>query len=979
MQTTHEKLGISDENGLYFFADKKYKNILSRRVEKIIEEKLQPESFFIFEKKVLILFYENVLPDQKELIFKRCWNFGETPIVIFSNHGSLEVYNGFSYVVENKSLQEVSSNISNLNYISIINGDFFNNASKDFEQKDKVDYHLLRNIKEARDLLIAKKLNISTANALIGRMIFIRYLIDREVMLKFENNYKALTNNDLIDILNSRERTYNLFLYLKSKDNFNGDWFPIADEENEIVKIEHLKILKYLVSGYDFQKKQGTLFDIYDFSIIPIEFISNVYESFIGAENQSENGAYYTPTFLVDYVLNHTIDNYFKDNPDAYDCKVLDPACGSGIFLVETLRKLVAQYEKVTNAKISQDALIKLVKQNIFAIDKDQDAVLISIFSIYLTMLDYQEPRDIEQFTFPNLRESNFFNNDFFDVSAKYNEILKENKIDFIIGNPPYKRGGGKGSLIESYIKTREKTENINVGYSNEEIAQLFLIRVSDFCQHSTEIAFIVNSKIFYNANSRNFRYYFLNNFRLKHVLELSSVRKEIFVSANTPVAIVAYKYAGRTKCQVNDHIDYMSLKPNPFFSKLKMLLLSKNDYKRVQQSKLIKYDYLWKILVYGSYLDFNLITRLKESFPTIESAIDQKAQGIIVGKNGKKSVKHYLGLPQIETKEIGPFIIKETNSKWDAEFVHRDREVNKEIFEAPSLLISKGVSRLLEMKAGILHYNAIFTDSITAVKSKDIDVLYNILGLINSSYLKYYLFNTASSIGIEREQIHNIEKFAAPYIFSDGIVDVVKKIELHQQNYKSYESPDLFSSLDTVQKVDYNYLLADLNNRISEDLYLNTEEQALVDYATNIMIPWVMGTNPSQAFAKLQKNDSSIEEYIDIFLSHYGRIYKELNQFFQAQVYYNQNAIGIYFKVLNRKPKSLIEWVDEPNIQNFLHLGSYQKLTNLFVQKDIKGFEKDGFYVIKPNENRHWHRAMGYLDFYEFRNAILSTENKHV
>ena len=46
--------------------------------------------------------------------------------------------------------------------------------------------------------------------------------------------------------------------------------------------------------------------------------------------------------------------------------------------------------------------------------------------------------------------------------------------------------------------------------------------------------------------------------------------------------------------------------------------------------------------------------------------------------------------------------------------------------------------------------------------------------------------------------------------------------------------------------------------------------------------------------------------------------------------------------------------------------------ISNLFIQKDIKGFEKEGFYVVKPNEIKNWHKAIAYLDFYEFKDAIL-------
>ncbi|KIM08261.1 MAG: hypothetical protein KU28_04025 [Sulfurovum sp. PC08-66] len=193
------------------------------------------------------------------------------------------------------------------------------------------------------------------ANSLIGRILFIRYLIDRKVRL---NKYKKiLSNEDLQSILASKEKTYELFEYLKSDDGFNGDWFPIDKLEDELVNPQHLNILKELIGGTEIQSGQRSLFDIYDFSIIPIEFISNVYESFIGEEEQRESGAYYTPTFLVDYILKYTVDEFFKNNPNEYNCKVLDPACGSGIFLVETFRRLVAQFERVNDKKITANEL----------------------------------------------------------------------------------------------------------------------------------------------------------------------------------------------------------------------------------------------------------------------------------------------------------------------------------------------------------------------------------------------------------------------------------------------------------------------------------------------------------------------------------------------------------------------------------------------------------------------------------------------
>jgi hypothetical protein len=87
--------------------------------------------------------------------------------------------------------------------------------------------------------------------------------------------------------------------------------------------------------------------------------------------------------------------------------------------LVEAFRKLVTQFEKVTGRRIEQKEIVKIAEDNIFGIDKDKNAVQISVFSLYLTMLDYQNPKDIEQFRFPYLLKSeknsnaNFFESDF--------------------------------------------------------------------------------------------------------------------------------------------------------------------------------------------------------------------------------------------------------------------------------------------------------------------------------------------------------------------------------------------------------------------------------------------------------------------------------------------------------------------------------------------------------------------------------------
>jgi len=357
MKAVYETLNLIVENNKHVDGFYEYSGDISNLPQRLNRslQVIKPTALFILNDKPIILFFDKSA--NKEKVFKASWNFGEAPIIIIENEMDFDIYNGFDYILENGefSLNPITQK-DDLDYISIISGKYFENSKKIFEKKDKkVDKKLLENIKNARKKLLELNLkeDMNIANALLGRVIFIRYLIDRKVSLRFEGKHQALTNDDLKDILSSKNRTYKLFKYLKSKDGFNGDWFPIENKEEHLVNEKHLTVLKNLISGVDLKTNQGSLFDIYDFSIIPIEFISNVYESFIGEEKQKKSGAYYTPTFLVDYILKYTVDEYFRNNPTEYNCQVLDPACGSGIFLVETLRKLISQYEKVTKKEIT--------------------------------------------------------------------------------------------------------------------------------------------------------------------------------------------------------------------------------------------------------------------------------------------------------------------------------------------------------------------------------------------------------------------------------------------------------------------------------------------------------------------------------------------------------------------------------------------------------------------------------------------------
>src|SRR5271157_4833033 len=192
-------------------------------------------------------------------------------------------------------------------------------------------------------------------------------------------------------VLQNKEFTYALFEQLA--DDFNGDTFPIEVGERECIQQEHLDKLRGFLMGST-SAQQELFFFAYRFNVIPIELISTIYEEFYNERTGKDRnqGSHYTPPALVEFVLAHTL------TPDvlAKKPRVLDPACGSGIFLVESFRRMVRYlWKEQGNNRVTRLQLRRILRDQIAGIDINEEAVRVAAFSLYLAFLHYQKPREI--------------------------------------------------------------------------------------------------------------------------------------------------------------------------------------------------------------------------------------------------------------------------------------------------------------------------------------------------------------------------------------------------------------------------------------------------------------------------------------------------------------------------------------------------------------------------------------------------------
>jgi len=1005
-----DSLGLNRDNGLFMTSENKWKSETSfpNRVNRLIERKIVPDAFFCFSNKPLILFFEN--PQNKAELHKAIWNFNECPIAIIVENNSIEIFNGFNFLKNENALERLGGEdkLSDFKYFELVTGKTWEQYENNLNYKNRVDYHLLSNIKAARRVLVEQnKLNAKVTNALIGKCIFIRYLIDRKVKMRFDDRLRTWTNAEFCELFNSTKRVRQFFEYIEDNDKgFNGDLFPLSTTEYSKITKEDYSVLRRLLQGEDILNGQLSLFELYDFSIIPIEFISNVYELFIGQDNQKKEGAYYTPLFLVDYILKETVDKKLEANSASFNCKVLDPACGSGIFLVETLRKIIEKYIAETGIEIKSDkfktAIKNLAKENIFGIDKDLSAIQVAVFSIYLTLLDYLEPPGIETFKFPVLFNTNFFESDFFDQNHTFNKSLKNIEFDFILGNPPWK-GNGMDAVGNKYLKDRKKKEKLldkkfEIAINNNEIAEGFMLRVSDFTSHSTQISFIIRSSslynLGYNEDNSPFRQYWLTEYFVDRVFELAPVRHELFEKSNqpavAPAAVLFYRYANGQNTDLNE-IEHIALKKSRFFSMFKIFAINRTDYKIVQQNRLKENDWLWKTLVYGSYLDFNFIKRIKDNFCSIKDTLSHsktviEGTGIKFGNVPTYDSKHLIGTPLIDTFGITSFFIIPTKvTKFERKKVDRLRD--ERLFKAPMLLIREGIDMdTLTAKCAVSRFDSVFKDSVTSIKALNKSgqpILNNTAAIFSSSLFSYFAINTFSSIGIERERVKNYNKYSLPYLDIEATPQVESIENLKNKVYKA-EGEALINS----------YKIAELNQQIKEQIenleskiYSKLEvsklEKVLLDYSLTVNRPLIIGDDSQreELLKPLEFNSKYLLAYASFFTSRFKSNFKKKNKRFTVEIWHTNQIVGMLFKIkeLNKEPEDEISWIDkknsDKNLFKLITSISSNKITDrLFVQKDVRGFDNDFFYIFKPNEKKLWHEAIAYLDVTEFADAILKT-----
>jgi hypothetical protein len=870
--------------------------------------------------------------------------------------------------------QEIADKLKHYRRILLDTGAFWQTEDGQHINREKrADQRLLASMDQLRRRLLAMNLSPEIAYALLGRSIFIRYLEDRGILT--ETWVAQITNglaHNYLTALDGKKVTYELFDYLHQR--FNGDIFPVDEIEWQVVSERHLGLIQRFLQKEDLETGQLSFWH-YDFSCVPIELISGIYDTFLSNETRREFGTYNTPLALVDFIVEETLP-LAKITPEM---TILDPACGSGVFLVRVYQRLIEAWKRGNPGHPSAPQLTELMKQSIFGIDVQLNAVRIAAFSLCLSMLDYLKNEDIIQecFRFPRMENSNLIHTDFF--SEEIDRRFFDKKFDRIVGNPPWGNGTLKGLALKWVTDRKLPT-------GDKQLVQAFLYRAPEFCAQHGEMAMLAPTKstiIVSSDTHQAFRRKFFDMYHTRAVVNFSAMRYELFPDSRSPSVALFYQSKQLTE---QSKLIYATPKPSSLSQSLGVIAVDSEDIRFLEREDLRSNPTLWKVAMWGNPRDAGFIEHL-QSFSTPEQqrqilGWNEMQAGFIVG-NRKTEALWLRGMPYIDTNKFQPYVVKTYGTVQESHF---ERPRTPEIYTGPLALIHRSACEAAFSKESVA-----LREKVTSIPGKvgDEYLLKWVVAYINSKLARYYHFLTSTYWAVERPSITHGEYMHMPLIIPDKddsrLQEALALFEEIAQFYQKRDEPLGGRYDEHIEKA---------KERIDElvfDIYdvVPMEQQLIkdmVDYEIKFF-EWSMHKkrhiNDEKARPVQPPETSLLKEYAQEFIEVATSLLHHQNRTLNARIYQDGAPLSVVeFELVQTADVQAVHFIsDSKELRALLYkldrrLWERQAST-LYVRRHVRIYDGPRFYIVRPSERRLWTRSQAYTDAGNFVAQILSRSKR--
>jgi len=913
-------------------------------------------------------------------IRKYIWNENKSDLLFIHNQGKLELQYSFSdpskQAIEidtftgNEDDNQLLERIAKYNFDTGLFWEIYKSKQQDIKNKRlTVDRGLVKTLrilreklqKEYSPIVSEERQRDEIVQALIDRTLFIKFLEDKHIINSFFYGHYFTCDDSYIHLLKSHRKEDINELFNIINRVFNNTLF-----ENPRIPIEYfldsaLNLIADVLERKDFENGQLSLFG-YRFDVIPTEFIGHVYEMFFD-ENQSEEGIFYTPEGLAKLIVDETINETGK---------ILDPACGSGMFLVVGLRKLLANEGLLTSISVEDiSKKNKILSEYIFGIEKQENARRLAILSLYLELLDGIKPDELKEFIKNKIETEEDFKIFPFDFASNitHGNALNVSSIngisnfEYIIGNPPFLKIR-EGEEEEVFWKEHKEI------VSNRQLSQCFLIKIQEWCDKKTELGFVSNLSNFNSDSSIKFQQFFYERYGISKFYNLSEVKPILFENAKESTSIIIFS----STLKGNNIFKFLTPKLTDFSKLFKIVLLRDNDSIEINQSELISGTTLLRNYFIGEEQDTKLTDKicvqcdalseylLEDADSTTGFSINNGIQFVGSGnrpekwnsfsKQEKQDYKARYSKQEKSDDFCVPFLNCSNIESFQIIGKHRfyelDIEKLKHIFErvrtnkhflGERILFPRTGTRL---RATYVNAPTYYDFDIYSLKLKEANLYPLFTAILNSDLMNYYLtikHRKRVTDSFPKTTMNDILQLPIPILYDVELMSKISELAIKIANKEiSFESHK------------------NILNRFIFDLYgLNKfERQRVLDF--------------SLKSKKVSANE--IEEYISSFID-IVKPHIDENISIEGTKYIDKNIsnfVGIKVDFLSKEKTVPIKPVVRYTLMQLIReIGN----KNIYTMKD-KIYGKDNLFIVRENNIKNWSKSKAFEDAKVFLTDLL-------
>lgn len=938
-------------------------------------------------------------------IHRRLWNLGNAPFIVILLPNEIRVYTGFDFSLTNEkqglikriidlTFESLRDQLADFRSDSIDSGRIWETQSKYVIPEKRVDTHLLNNLNKLEQYLLKERnLDLPIIHALIGKYVYIRYLCDRKII---SEEWLAENNINLVSVL-SRNATLAGLLHLAEvlEDRFNGAIFPLPSNIEAILSDEVVSLVASTFKGDDILGQLHLDFPAYDFSYIPVETLSSIYEQFLHSQGTDKKvGAVYTPEPVADYLLCELNES----NPLQSGMKILDPCCGSGIFLVLAYRRLIElALAQSPNNKLKPTELRKILCESIHGVERNKEACYVAEFSLILTLLNYIEPPDLhlnKQFKFPSLHNTQIFECDFFDDESDFWKQHK--KFDWIVGNPPWielKPETVDEELARSWIR-KNIAERPATG---NRVCEAFSWRVVDLLTPNGYVGLLIHAKSLFNHESEKYRKQFFVQHEVSRITNFSNLSYVLFGGrGEAPAATIIYRKAlpEVDKPEIIHYGPFVAnqLSNRPWENNRKLstwsLTINESEIQIIppEDAETGKPS-VWKMALWGSCRDKKVVRRLSKFFKTTLGQLSHErgwslCQGLQLKPNMGGSItedafylrdKNILDVKKLSNYRDShsyrfhiPFDAIQPIQPEICFIRRRGGKAGLSLINAPHLIINPAYVLYSDLDFVIPDPQI----GLSASK-RDADYLRALSVFLSSSVSLYYLFFMSPQWGIDRNRIFlkDIKDIPIPSFSRDQISELADL----QKNLANSERLRLEPT---------SHLQDNLDREIERIIGLPQNLSAVVGEFTKVRIQ--LNKGKATVSATKPPNEEHLYSYgeclrneLDVFTEGSGLRHKV------SLIYSKQLIVCSVEFVRSDAPTSLDVTIEKAQgdlslFLNYIQEKAKQRFSQwVYVQRSLRIFENLKVYICKSPRLIDWTRTQALNDSDDIIAEILSANRE--